>query len=130
MVCDSAVDGNIETQVGVPVLVPPRISSFVRRQIQSKKQTSLYIIFISRMRFAQSGDFVLHRPLRTKWQMRNRLDSGSLGGARGSVTRGDSTAYGGPCRPMLPPLGLVEPMPIVDWLGRAVYGSWSALLAP
>ena len=74
--------------------------------------------------------FVLVGLTRTKWQVRNRLDSGSPGGARGSVTRGDSTAYGGPCRPMLPPLGLVEAMPIVDWMGRAVYGSWSALLAP
>ena len=42
--------------------------------------------------------------------MKNILDSGSPGGSRGSATRGDSTAYGGPCRPMLPPLGLVEAM--------------------
>ena len=74
--------------------------------------------------------FVFVVPTKTKWHVRNRLDSGSPGGARGSVTRGDSTAYGGPCRPMLPPLGLVEAMPTDDWLGRAVCGSWSALLAP
>ena len=86
--------------------------------------------FISSVGFAHFGDFVFHQPLRTKWQVRNRLDSGSPGGARGSVTRGDSTAYGGPCRPMLPPLGLVEPMPTDDWLGRAVCGPWSALPAP
>ena len=30
----------------------------------------------------------------------------------------------------LPPLGLVEAMPTDDWSGRAVCGSWSALLAP
>ena len=86
--------------------------------------------FISSVGFAHFGDFVLVGPLRTKWHVRNRLDSGSPGGARGSVTRGDSTAYGGPCRPMLPPLGLVEAMPTDDWLGRAVCGSWSALPAP
>ena len=85
---------------------------------------------ISRSSFAHFGDFVLVEPLRTKWQVRNRLDSGSPGGARGSVTRGDSTAYGGPCRPMLPPLGLVEAMPTDNRSGRAVCGSWRALPAP
>ena len=85
---------------------------------------------ISSVSFAQSGDFVFHRPLKTKWQVRNRLDSGSPGGARGSVTRGDSTAYGGPCRPMLPPLGLVEAMRPNDWSGREVCVSGSAPPAP
>ena len=85
---------------------------------------------ISRGGFAQSGDFVLVGLTRTKWQVRNRLDSGSPGGARGSVTRGDSTAYGGPCRPMLPPLGVVEAMRTDDWSGRDVCGSGSAPPAP
>ena len=59
-----------------------------------------------------------------------RSDSGSPGAPGGSATRGDSTARGGPCRPMLPPLGLVEAMPTDNRSGRAVCGSWSALLAP
>ena len=73
---------------------------------------------------------VAPRALSTKWQVSNRLDSGSPGGARGSATRGDSTAYGGPCRPMLPPLGLAEAMRNEAWSGREVCGSGSAPPAP
>ena len=122
MVCPSAVDGNIEIPSGG---TPQDVHVFnMAGPLEIKNEP------ISRTGFALFGDFVFHQPLRTKWQVRNRLDSGSPGGARGSVTRGDSTAYGGPCRPMLPPLGLVEAIPTDDWLGRAVCGSWSALPAP
>ena len=65
--------------------------------------------------FAQSGDFVRN------WNRYFNLVRG-LPVAGGSATiKGDSTAYGGPCRPMLPPLGLVEAMRTDDWSGGGMW---------